>query len=275
MNVDWLPRRQGQNPGEIGGGGGAQRMRGDAGARVIGQGFRALPHRLQQAGVGIDISAEPALASGQGRRPRAAIGVKHGQMGQADAGLRRRLKNPLRHLGGVGIGGASRLMVEIVKLAHRGKARLLHLHIDQCRDGLHLVRGQVVEEAIHQLAPGPEAVAPGEALFGHPGHGALEGMAVQVGQGRQQGGDPRVARQRCRVGGDAGDFTASDGNPDPFRPPRRQQRVVGENHRGGLLMCRHNDDNRLEPVRQPLCWSANCPRFSANAARRPCRAAMG
>src|SRR5690606_37956034 len=45
-------------------------------------------------------------------------------------------------------------------------------------------RVQPVQEAVHQLAPAPEAVATGSAHFGQAGHRPLEGMAVQVAQPR-------------------------------------------------------------------------------------------
>ena len=35
-------------------------------------------------------------------------------------------------------------------------------------------------DTIHELAPSPEIVGSGSAIFGKPRHSALEGMAVQV-----------------------------------------------------------------------------------------------
>jgi len=62
-------------------------------------------------------------------------------MRQPDAGFGGGSKNARRHFGGVGIGRATRRVVQILKLAHRREARLLHLHEAQRGDGLHLLRG--------------------------------------------------------------------------------------------------------------------------------------
>ena len=50
----------------------------------------------------------------------------------------------------------------------------------------HLIRGQAVQKTIHQCAPGPEAFATRGAGFGHTGHRALKGVAMQVPERRQQ-----------------------------------------------------------------------------------------
>ncbi len=118
--------------------------------------------------------------------------------------------------------------MQIVKLADRGEARLQHLHIGEGGDRLDIVGRKPAEEAVHHLAPGPEAVGARTAAFGQRGHAALEGVAMQVGQAGN--GDARnvlgaVARgvtrhRRYRAVGD------SDANV--ARPARRQQRVVEE-----------------------------------------------
>ena len=88
--------------------------------------------------------------------------------------------------------------MQIVKLADRGEARFQHLHVGERGDRLDVVGCEPAEEAIHHLAPGPEAVGRRTAALGEPGHAALEGVAVQVGQTRQRdAGDVLGAVARC------------------------------------------------------------------------------
>ena len=116
-----------------------------------------------------------------------ALHVEHRQMGQADPGFPCRGGDPERCLRRVVVAIAARLVMDVVELADRRIAGLKHLDIGERRDRLDIVRRHPVEEAIHQGTPGPEAVAPvGAARFRQPGHGALEGMAVQIARCRQE-----------------------------------------------------------------------------------------
>jgi hypothetical protein len=72
--------------------------------------------------------------------------------------------------------------MQVVELRHPGEARLEHLQVGQRRDRLEVVRRQPLDEAVHLLAPGPEGIGLGAAVLGEAGHGALEGVAVQVRQ---------------------------------------------------------------------------------------------
>ena len=107
--------------------------------------------------------------------------VEDGQQGQTDSGFRCRGDDTVRELGEMIVGRASRLMMDVVKLRHGGKSGLQHLHLGEGGDRLDLLRTEPFEKAVHQPAPGPEAVVRvGTAPLGQTGHGALKGVAVQV-----------------------------------------------------------------------------------------------
>ena len=73
--------------------------------------------------------------------------------------------------------------MQVVEFGHRGEARFEHLHVGKGCDRLEVVGRQALDEAVHRLAPGPEGIGfVAAAPLGEAGHGALEGMAVQVGQ---------------------------------------------------------------------------------------------
>ncbi len=231
VDVDRAAGACGQQARQVGGRGGAQGMRRDADARVGGQGGQVGARRGDQPGEAVEVVAEAQLPLGQRHLPGAAVAVEHRQVGKPDAGLRRRRDDPRRQLGRVGIGRAAALVMEIVELAHRGVAGLQHLQEDQRRDGLDLLGRQPVQEAVHQLAPGPEAVAPRRAPLGHPGHGALEGVAVQVAERRQQRVDAGIAGGGVGAGVDRGDGPAiAEAQPDILRPARGQQGLSCVNH---------------------------------------------
>ena len=70
-------------------------------------------------------------------------------MGQPDTGLRCGGQNSLGQFRRVVIRRATGLVVNIVKLANCGIARLLHFHEHQAGNGFDLVWGQMVEKLIH------------------------------------------------------------------------------------------------------------------------------
>jgi hypothetical protein len=82
-------------------------------------------------------------------------------------------------------GDRHRVVMEIVELADPGEAGLQHLGIGHGGDRAKMIGGQPRDEAVHRLAPGPETVVTAEIDLGQPGHAALEGVAVEVGQARQ------------------------------------------------------------------------------------------
>ena len=104
----------------------------------------------------------------------------------------------LGHLGAARVGRAVGRVVQIVELGDGGEARLQHLDIKLRRDRLDLVGLHRQREAIHGLAPGPERVRAVAAPLGEPGHRALEGVAVQVGERGQAERVTLVAGLRAR-----------------------------------------------------------------------------
>src|SRR5262245_34998839 len=75
-------------------------------------------------------------------------------------------------------------MVEVVEFSDAREARLQHFHVGKCRDCLDVVRIQHFQETVHDLAPGPERIVGWAAMFGNPGHPALERVAMEVGKAR-------------------------------------------------------------------------------------------
>lgn len=85
-------------------------------------------------------------------------------------------------------------MVEIVELPDAGEAAFQHFGIGKRGDGVEAFGVQAVDEAVHRLAPGPEAVAALPCPFGEASHGALEGVAVDIGETGEGGAVAFVAR---------------------------------------------------------------------------------
>ena len=173
-------------------------MRGhaDADLRIAGV---ALQQPIEQPQESIHIMDETPLAASHRLTPEAAIAVEYRQMREADARVLCRRYDPFRHLREVGIGPALGIVVQVVKLADRGVARLEHLDVDLRRDRLHLIGAELTDESIHHLPPGPEAVAAGAGLpglFRQSGHGALKGMRMEIGHSRHD--RPAKARRSSR-----------------------------------------------------------------------------
>ena len=218
VDVQHAAGRQGDERRQLGRGGGAQRVRREAEARV-GQGGDGAPGAFEQGGVAVEVGDEAAL----GRRGRggveAAMGVEHRQQRQADAGLRGGAGDARGELGRVGVGGAVRGVVQIVELGHRGEAGLQHLHVGERGDRLDVVGGEDGEEAVHHLAPGPEIAA----ALGQARHAALEGVAVQVGHAGQRDAGEAGGVVRWGAGVDGGDAAVRDGDADVAGPAGGEQ----------------------------------------------------
>src|SRR6185437_11008421 len=71
-----------------------------------------------------------------------------------------------------------------MKLADPRESRFEHLHIGLRRDCLDVLRRHPRDEAVHQLAPGPEAVGGCPPDLGQAGHATLKAVAVKIGQSR-------------------------------------------------------------------------------------------
>ena len=218
MDMDGIVRAQGRNPAEIVERDRTQRMGGDAEPRV-----RQVANRgsavFEQALIGVALVDEAALAMDRGRLAEIAEAIEHRQKREAEPGFLSRGGDRLPHGGDIRVRAAVLVVVEIVEFGERGEAAFQHLDEGLGGDGLHVVRIEPVEEAVHHLAPGPEGILRRAAAFREAGHTALEGVAVQVrhaGQGDACEATPLPGRRH--VGLDGRDEAAFD----------RQLHVPGE-----------------------------------------------
>jgi hypothetical protein len=124
--------------------------------------------------------------------------------------------------------------------------------IGERRDRLDIVGRQFAEEAVHHLAPGPEAVMRRASFLGEAGHAALERVAVQVRHAgdREARNVLRAAARRIRR--DARDRAAGHVDAHIARPAGIQQRMIemirghaatharlGLSAQGGAVMRQH------------------------------------
>ena len=116
-----------------------------------------------------NIRIEAPLARLQRLRAEAGPAVERGHQRDGDARGARRIEMRQQHLAGV---------MHIVEFRDRGVTVLQHLDVELQRDRFRLRRGQALDEAVHELAPGPEVVLRRDAHLGEPGHRALEGVRV-------------------------------------------------------------------------------------------------
>ena len=138
---------------------------------------------LQKA---VRIVMEAALPALMRLTPEPAIGIKRRQAGDADAGSPGGGNRAQRHLADPVVRRAVRLIVQILKLAYCGEAGFEHFDVKLGCDGFEIIRTHLVEEPVHNLAPGPETVWSGAGAFRKSGHRALVGMGMDIrhaGQG--------------------------------------------------------------------------------------------
>ena len=173
---------------------------------------------LQKPQIPIDVIGKPQLAPGKRFLVHPAIAVENRQMGQANTGLPGRRIDPRAELAQTRIGFPAGLVMDIVKLADSGVSGLLHLHEDLRRDGLHVLWRQLIEKPVHEIPPGPETFPTCRPELGHPGHGALEGMAVEVRQGREQRIDPAIVGLRRNTDFNRRNLAVSDLDTNVLRP---------------------------------------------------------
>ena len=230
---------------------GAQRMRRDADAR-IGQRLHDLARARDQRRVAVRIVEEALLALVRRRAAEPAMDIKSGQQRQPDAGRVRRRRDARRHLAEVGVRPPVDVVMQVVEFADRREAGLEHLHVGERRDRLDVVGRQLAEEAVHHLAPGPEAVMRRASLLGESRHAALERVAVQVRHaGDREARDVLRAVAR-RIRRDARDRAVGHVDAHVARPAGIQQRMIemirghGASHarlclsaQGGAVMRQH------------------------------------
>ncbi|MNN65590.1 hypothetical protein D3C81_1811020 [compost metagenome] len=119
--------------------------------------------------------------------------------------------------------------MHVMEFGYRGVAGLEHFDIQLAGDDLQLLRGDLPDQAVHQVAPGPEAVVGVAGDFRQTRHGALEGMRVQVGHAGQQRAGQALGAFGRSTRLDAGHMAiAGDLDTDMAGPARRQQSAFGE-----------------------------------------------
>ena len=141
-----------------------------------------LAARLHDARETLEIGHEAALARARLAAAEAAVGIEGRQQRERDAGVGGGRRDASRKLTGIGERHARLVLVQVMKLADAREACLEHLRERERRDRLELLGIDPLDEPIHELAPGPEAVVRGPAALREARDGALEGVTVQVGQ---------------------------------------------------------------------------------------------
>jgi len=206
----------------------------------VGQCPDDLARAREQRGIAIRAVEEALLPFVRRRAAEAAVYVKNRQQREADAGRLRGRRDPPRHLADIRIGPPVDIVMQIVEFADRREAGFQHLHVGKGRDRLGVVRRQAPKKAIHDLAPGPEAVMRRPAPLAKPRHAALECVAMQI----RQAGDCKAGnmlRAVARgVGRHAGDCAVCNIHAYVRRPARGQKGVVEE-----IGFCRHSMSQRL------------------------------
>ena len=104
-------------------------------------------------------------------------------MREADAGFCCGTSDPVAHLRRIGIWLTFGIQVQIVKFTNGRVASLQHFYVELGSDGLIIFRREICDEAVHNSAPGPEAVVCAgarNAPLRQPDGGTLESVAVQV-----------------------------------------------------------------------------------------------
>ena len=92
-------------------------------------------------------------------------------------------------------GGEGLLEAEVVELAHRGEAGREHLAVDALVVAAHSLRGLLVGQGEHRVAPGPEV-----ASLGATPERALKGVAVRVDEARDRETPRHEATLSSRAG---------------------------------------------------------------------------
>ena len=181
MDVDRSQRaqlRRGEHLAHRIGGHGTQAVQGDTDPQ----------HRIflrcqgvQQRQVGVHVVAEAHLPIGQFAAIESTGHVQHRQQGEADTRFPRRGDDRPGHRRRIVVGLPICLMMQVVEFAGTRIASLEHLDEQLRADVVQRLGRQPAGEAIHQLAPGPEAVRALRSALGHSRHRALEGMGMDIG----------------------------------------------------------------------------------------------
>ena len=84
--------------------------------------------------------------------------VQHGQQREPEAGFLRRGDDALGYLARVRVTFTLGVPMQVVKLTDGGIPAFQELHVELCSNGADRLRRQRRDEAVHQIAPRPEAV---------------------------------------------------------------------------------------------------------------------
>lgn len=140
------------------------------------------------------------------------------------------------HFTAIGVRLTVGVVMQVVEFGHLGVSALEHFDIQLTGDHLHLLRRQALHQAVHQIAPGPEAVLRVTRHFRQPGHRALESVRVQVRHARHRIAVQPDAALRFSVGGNLSQITLRiDVQPDVMRPALREQSAWGKISRHGSI----------------------------------------
>ncbi len=170
----------------------------------------------------------PAIGA---RAAEAAMGVERRQQREADAGRRAGGGDARGHLAEIGIGRAVDVVVQIVELADRGEAGLQHLHVGEGGDRLDVVGREPREEAVHHLAPGPEAVGAGPRRSASAAMPRWKAWLCRFGMPGSAMPAMCSAPRACAPGVTRAIAPSSIRDAHVVGPARRQQRVIEEQHR--------------------------------------------
>jgi hypothetical protein len=183
-----------------------------------------LPTGLDQSPVLVDTVYEAPLPFTRRLAAELTVRIENRQQCQRDARLLRGRHYTRRHLREVRVGLAARIVVQVVELADAREAALEHLHVRLSRERFGIIRCDVPDEAIHQLAPGPEAVRAGPPMLGQSRHAALKRVAMDVRHARQSYTCALVPGLRCRSCFHSGNRPVRDRDAHIGGPSLRQQR---------------------------------------------------
>jgi hypothetical protein len=161
------------------------------------------------------------------RRVKAGTLVEHGDVSEADPGLRCGSRQRVEHLHARR--GGRRVPVQVVKLGDRCVAAEQHLRVRLAGNRVQQAGIEHCREFVHALAPGPEAVVAGRrTLLGAAGQRSLESMAVGIAESRYDaaGHDRSFSRRLARR--DVVNQPIAYPQQDVVRPAVRQQRFPGK-----------------------------------------------
>jgi len=191
---------------------------------------------FEQSAEAFEIVDEAPLRLAGVRAAETGMGIEHRQQRQPDPCRLRRFGDARGKLADVVIGAAIGRTMQIMELADPREAALQHLDIGLRRDRGDLVGGERQRIAIHLLAPGPEIVGRSAAPLREPGKGALERVAVQIGEAGDGERRPGLAGLWRDAGFGAGQNARRPGEPHVALPALRRQRLA---HMQRIRRIRH------------------------------------